>query len=142
VNNTDAAASNVIILPTASDQLVLVNPGDYTAVYVSHAGMHFFKGSKLKVNFRLFEHPDLVLPRWYRVTNYKGGRISAPVHSDLVREVSAALNQRLRHDRIPVGSLAGVLVRVKVKTVTTDREQGSISAVNRYSVISRLEGIA
>ena len=133
--------ANVISFPTAADTLVLVQPGDYTAVYVSHVVMHIFRGPKLKVMFRLLEHPDLVLPRWYRVAALKG-RVSAPLHSDLVREVSAALNQRVRHDRIPVASLANVPVRVKVRTVTTDREQSAISAVNQYSVISRLEGIA
>lgn len=128
-------------MPITADELVLVAPGNYTAVYVGHVGMFVFRGAKLKVMFRLYEHPDLVLPRWYRVTTCKG-RVSAPVHSDLVREVSAALNQRVRHDRIPVASLENIPVRVLVRTVEKDREQNQINPVNAYSVVSKLEGKA
>jgi hypothetical protein len=133
-----AMPNNVIQLPTAdTDTLILVKPGDdYTAVYVDHAGMHAFKTAKLRVNFRLLEHHDLVLPRWYRVTDYRKGRVSAPIHSDIVREISEALNQRVRHDRIPVASLANIAVHVTVTTVIRDSRPKPLAEVNRYSVIS------
>jgi hypothetical protein len=123
--------------------LVLVKPGDdYTAVYDSHAGLHVFKSPKVKVMFRLLQHPELVLPRWYRVTDYRKGRISAPIHSDIVREISEALNQRVRHDRIPVASLANTTVHVTVSTVMRDSRPQPLAEVNRYSVISQVRGRA
>lgn len=135
-------SAEIIQLPTPStDELILVDPGNYTAVYAGHLGMFVFRGAKLKVMFRLSDRPNLVLPRWYRVTTYKG-RVSAPVHSDLVREISAALNQRVRHDRIPVALLEDIPVRVLVRTVEKDREQHQINPVNAYSVVSKLEGRA
>jgi hypothetical protein len=132
------AANNVVALPASTDELLLVKPGDYAAVYVRHQGANLFGTVKLRVDFRLVDHLDLVLPRWYRVQNYAGGRIRAGRHSDIVRELSAALNRRLRCDRIPVGELANKIVSVRVRTVTKDARQGDLAGVNRYSVIDKV----
>lgn len=142
---TSGAAPNVIAFPGSDsedpEELFLVTPGPYNAVYERHAGIQIFTVRKLRVWFRLLEHPGIVLERWWRVTSYKG-RIAAPAKSDIVREISAALGQKIRPDRIPVGSLANVTLRVMVKTVTTDQRQRKLNPINHYSVIESLEGRA
>ena len=119
----------------------LLQPGTYTAVYAAHRTMMAFRTPKLEVQFRLFEHPDIVLSRWYRVTAYKS-RISAPMQSDLVREIQAALNRRIRNDRIPLELLKDKPVIVDVKVVTADKQQRELAPVNRYNVISCVRGPA
>lgn len=125
-----------------SPELPKVSPGQYTGTYTGHAGAMAFRTAKLRVDFLLLEHPGLVLPRWYRVLDYRGGRVRAGRHSSLVRELSAALGQRLRHDRIAVASLKGVVVRVLVRDVVRDSEQNELHRVNQYSVIERILGKA
>lgn len=120
------------------DEPALVAPGEYSAVYVRHKAGVVFRTPKLRVDFRLVEHPDIVLQRWYRIEDFRGGRIRAGRHSDAVREISAVLGRRVRHDRIPVSALADIAVGVVVTTVTKDSSQRAIAAVNRYSVIARL----
>jgi hypothetical protein len=123
-------------------QRPLIEPGDYDVVYERHAGVTMFeRATKVRVYFRLLAHPGITLERWYPVQSYKG-RISAPAHSDIVRELSVVLNQRVRHDRIPVASLANHVIVAEVKTVTHDRRQRALDPINQYSVISRLKGKA
>lgn len=137
-----ARADNIIRLPLLKDdEFVLVRPGIYHAVYEGHLGVDIFKTKKLKVLFRLIEHAELVLPRWYRVPGYKP-RVSARARSDIVREFSAVLGRRIRHDRIPLEALANVVIIVEVKTVTRDQRQKELVAVNQYSVIASLKGCA
>lgn len=135
-------ASNVVALPGIEDGAILVEPGEYLARYVRHERVPMFKTSKLRVIFRLEDDRPVLLPSWYRVAAGKGGRIAAPAHSDLVREINAVLGRRVRHDRIPISDLAGILVRLEVRTVTHDQRQRPLATVNQYSVIARLEGRA
>jgi hypothetical protein len=136
----NAAPDNVITLPGAAEQLVNLSPSSsYTGTYIRHDGMHVFKAPKVRVLFRILEHPDIVLPRWYRVTTYKG-RVSAPIHSDLVRELTVVLGQRVRHDRVPVGSLANIVVNITVSTVTRSSTPEPLHILNQYSVISSVDG--
>lgn len=133
--------ARIVALDDYRDEPVrpLLTPDDYQVVYLRHAGaMMFERACKLCIYFRPLAHPGLTLQRWYRVSSYKG-RISAPAHSDIVREISVALNQRVRHDRIPVGALANTVVIAEVRTVLVDSEQSALDAVNQYSVISRLK---
>jgi hypothetical protein len=125
--------------PEPDDIPGILKPGPYTAVYEAHRGMMIFRTPKLEVQFRLLEHPAIVLSRWYRVTTFKN-RISAPVQSDVVREIQAVLNRRVRNDRIPLELLKGVVVSVDVKLVTTDKEQKSLASINYYNVIGRVAG--
>lgn len=124
--------------PRDDIELVCIAPGEYDTVYVRHAGVTVFRTAKVRVDFRLLAHPGLLLSRWYRVQDFRAGRIRAGRHSDMVRELSAVLGQRLRHDRIPVGSLVGKVVRAHVCTVTVDSRQRQLAEVNRYSIIDRL----
>lgn len=136
------SASNVISLPEADADCLRLTPGEYTAVYVRHAGMNIFRSIKLRIDFRIVEHYGVILPRWYRVTDCRGGRIRADRHGDLVRELSTALRRRVRHDRVPVTLLADMLLRVSVRDVIVDRKQQALADVNQYSVVDRLLGPA
>ena len=133
-----SAVGDIVALPVSGDDLVRVTPGEYAASYVRHAGVTVFTSPKVRVDLRLLTHPDLILSRWYRVTDYRGGRIRAGRHSDIVRELSAVLGRRVRHDRISVTALEGVVVNVEVCDVIQDRKQRKLAEVNRYSVVSRL----
>jgi hypothetical protein len=134
-------SSNVVALPTSMDELVLLKPGDYAACYVGHVGVRLFRTLKIRVDFKPLDHCGLVLSRWYRVQGYTGGRVSAGRHSDIVREVSAVLGRRMRHDRIPLSELKDKIVMVRVRTVTTNAKQDALHVVNHYSVIEKvLEG--
>ncbi|HEX4151148.1 MAG TPA: hypothetical protein VHY75_02960 [Steroidobacteraceae bacterium] len=134
-------ASNVIALPGLEDGPILVEPGEHLAVYMRHERPQAFKGLKLRVIFRLQDQRPVQLSRWYQVATSKGP-IAAPACSDLVREMQAVLGRRVRHDRIPISALAGILVRVDVRTVTSDYRQRTLALINQYSVIGRLEGKA
>ena len=137
-----AIGGNVIEFPPATSDdgigFIRIAPGQYHGTYVRHNGMTVFRRPKLRVLFRLFEYPELILPRWYRVTSYDGARISAPMHSDLVREVSAALGLRVRPDRVPVASMADIRVSLIVRPVGADREDNALAPVNCYEVVSRV----
>ena len=134
-------SATVIAFPAdeAPEALHLVAPGRYSATYIGHQGMTIYRTPKVRVSFRLMEHPYIVLDRWYRVNSYRN-RIKARASSDLVRELSAGLNRRIRPDRVPVGELKGIIVCVRVRTVTTDHRQSELHSVNHYSVIEALEG--
>jgi len=132
-------AANVVNFPGTDDvELILLDPDDYDVIYQAHKGVSVFRGAKVRIDFQLMAHPDLILPRWYRVQDHRGGRIRAGRHSDIVRELSAALGRRIRHDRIPVGDLAGKVLRARVDTVKTDSRQQPLAQVNYYSVVTKL----
>lgn len=131
--------SNVVpIREFDNEELPLVTPGEYQATYVRHQGVVVFGSPKVRVDMRLIVHPDIVLSRWYRVSDHRGSRVKASRHSDIVREISAATGRRVRCDRIPVNALQGILVRVTVRTVTTDYRQSRLADINRYSGIEKL----
>jgi hypothetical protein len=111
-------------------------------VYADHVGYQIFRTCKLRVSFKLLEHPEIVLHRWYRVNTFKGRVSTRYPTSDLVRELSAVLGTRIRCDRIPVTLLANTPVQVEVKTVQQDHRQISLAPVNQYSVIARVRGKA
>jgi hypothetical protein len=137
--STASLESNVVpIRELADEDLRLVTPGEYQATYVRHVGTVVFGCPKVRVDLRLIVHPDIVLSRWYRVSDYRGNRVKASRHSDIVREVSAVLGRRERCDRIPVTALQGLLVQVLVSTVAKDHRQKRIAEVNRYSSIERI----
>lgn len=132
-----SAAEKVIALPV--DELVLVAPGEYLARYVRHRGLVIFRTTKLRVDFRLLDYPQpVILARWYRVIDFRGGRIRAARSSDLVRELQGVLDRRVRPDRVPIAALADHDVNVEVRTVTTDRRQNTLKEINFYSVIERV----
>jgi len=136
------APDNVVTLSTSDELFPHVEPGEYVAAYVCHAGAVIFHTPKLRVDFRLAAHPDIVLSRWYRVADFRGGRVRASRHSDLTREVSAVLGRRVRPDRITVAALANIYVTVVVRDVVSDRKQNPLAPVNRYSAIDRVIGRA
>jgi len=134
-------ASNIIpIREMAYEDLLLVSPGEYQATYVRHQGALVFGCPKVRVDLRLIVHPDIVLSRWYRVSDFRGGRVKASRHSDIVRELSAVTGRRVRCDRIAIGELQGMLVSAAVRTVATDFRQSRLADINKYSSIEKLIG--
>lgn len=133
-------AENVIPFAVPDEDIVRLSPGEYAAVYVGHTSMIVFRSPKVRVDFHPLDHPELILSRWYRVKDYRGGRLKAGRHSDIVRELSAVLGRRVRCDRITIGALENMVVRVEIRDVIEDRKQDKLAEVNRYSVISRLVG--
>jgi hypothetical protein len=132
---------------TDAVDLPRIEPGVYQACYLSHHDFRVLgrgRAPTLKVaaEFQLIDRPAIVLTRWYRVKGRVGGRYHAGAHSDLVREVSAALNQRVRANRVPISSLKGLVLMVEVRDVERDHRQRDLAAVNRYSVIARIVGPA
>ena len=134
------AAQKVVALPLPGDGLIRLPPGEYAVTYVHHSGGVVFRTPKVRVELRLLAHPELILSRWYRVIDFRGGRVVATRHSDIVREVSAMLGHRVRHDRVPLASLAGLEVTAEVRDVSIDRRQRELAQINRYSTIERLRG--
>jgi hypothetical protein len=136
--------SNVIplsIVAQDAEPPALLKAGEYGALYVAQSGLlHLSHGENCASIFRLMEHPDLILRRWYRVIDFRAGRIRGQQHSDIVREVSAALGVRIRHDRIPISLLQDVPVRIEIATVTRDRSQKDLATINQYSTIQRIIG--
>ncbi len=127
-------------IPVMSDVIgpPLVSPGVYTGVYIGHKAGIVFRTPKLRLDLRLLEHPDIVLERWYRIVDFRGNRIRAGRHSDLVREISAVIGRRVRCDRIPVASLVNLQLRFEVATITKDSNQRPLARVNQYSAVARL----
>lgn len=136
--------SNVVALPLAKledeIEVALITPGEYDAVYLRHvcySGIFGKTQQKVRVYFRLLAHPSITLSRWYRAQHSRG-RITAFPSSDIVRELQVVLSTRVRRDRIPVASLANLVIRVRVQTVTRDRDQQRLNPINEYSVIAKL----
>lgn len=119
----------------------LLRPGEYQALYVGYRGIDIFRARKVAAWWKILERPEIVLPRYYRVTTYQP-RVSAPAGSAIARDVAVALGRRVRCDRIPMTDLAGIPVRVQVRSVTRDREQRQLAEVCTYSVIDRIVGPA
>jgi hypothetical protein len=133
--------SNVVpIREVVDEDCPLIHPGEYLATYVRHTGVRIFGRPKVRVDLRLIVHPDVLLSRWYSVSDYRGGRVKASRCCDIARELSVVLGKRVRCDRIPVTALNGMLVRVLVNTVTKDHRQVRLADVNRYSGIQKLIG--
>jgi hypothetical protein len=137
-----ASTSNVVSLHLAEDlELARVTPGKYSACYVGHRALTVFRTAKLRIDFQLLEHPGITLPRWYRIQDYTGGRIRCGRHGDAVRELSAVIGRRLRHDRLQVSVLQDLLLHVLVRDVARDGAQSPLADVNKYSIIERLLGV-
>lgn len=128
------------------EDLPRVAPGEYVVTYVRHEKVRIFGKPgrltpKVRVDFRLEAYPELIIPRWYRVASFDGGRIRAGKNSDIVRELSAALGKRMRCDQVHVRDLKNVRIVASVRDVVADHRQRSLAPINRYSVIDRLTGI-
>ena len=124
----------------SADETLRVSPADHMALYAGHQGMLLFRTPKVRVDFTLLAHPGIVLSRWYRVSDYRAGRVRAGRHSDIVRELSCVADQRIRSDRIAVTLLERIRVLVRVRDVVRDHRQHELAV--RYSVIERVLGRA
>lgn len=121
------------------DVLHHVEPGRYEVTYVRHTVVPIYEQRKLRIDFQLLAHPNLVIPRWYRVP-HAGRRISAGRSSHLMRDMQAALIRRFRPDRIPISELKGILLLAAVRDVVIDNRQRPLVTINVYSVIDQILG--
>ena len=135
-----SALPNNVRFPSAASEFIHVSSGPYLAVYRGHEAVTVFRVRKLRVFLQLMEHPEVLLCRWYRITNQMG-RISARPSSDLVRELQAVVGHRVRCDRIPVSEFgSSPFLRVEVRDVTSNARQRPLSGPNIYSVVDQILG--
>ena len=136
---------NVIQLPVGANEndLVLITPGNYTAVYNSHKIARSFAG-KLVVFYRIIEPGaafEKIVPAWYqvRVIDPKKCSFSVRPLSKFARDWRVVFRHSpSRWDRIPMTALKGVLVTLGVRTVTTDHRQKRLDPMYHNSVIAQM----
>ena len=123
---------------------VLVNPGEYAAVFVTVHKHALFakKRPALELIFELVTDPagnaipeETRLSMWCRL----GPNGGIPPSSKWARTWELVAGRRLRHgERHTSGILREKMLRVLVRTVTKDTLQQDLAAVSRYSVIDRV----
>ena len=124
----------------------LVPEGIYQAGYVKHDFECAFGVPRLFVHFKILdmgEYFEKILYRAYRLRSIKSpGRKNSAFtvgrRSDLVRELALVTNRRA--DRLQPTDFEGMLLNVKVETVTKDYEQRIIPEPLHYSVIREIMG--
>jgi hypothetical protein len=126
----------------------LVPEGEYVARYVRHETAMAFKTPKLFLHFELIGpcHEGTNLFIAYRVKRLvgqpgKNGRFAVARRNELYLQLARLADRRLRLDRISLRALRQCLLRVRVRTVTTDYRQRPLPEALRYSVIAELLGI-
>lgn len=127
----------------------LVPDGEYQAVYIGHDVVElaqFHRAAKVFVRVRLHDagaHTGTVLFRAYRVRRrIDSRRFVAGRRSEIVKMVARVLGQTGRPDRISLRDLKRHLLRVLVRTVTTDAKQRALPPSLHYSVIDTIVGTA
>lgn len=77
-----------------------------------------------------------------------GNRASCRDITDMEHEANFArqrgtarlISRRVRHDRIPISDLKGLVLRVRVRDVKSDSKQQALDDINCYSVIEEIIG--
>ena len=129
-----------------SNRAPQVPAGDYDAIYVHHETKYIYQCPKVFVWFRIVSPGpahNVMVYRAYRVralTTKQGrnGGFKAARGSDIYHDLGRILDVRLRPDRVSATRLAGVVCRVRVRTVVKDHKQRAIPEWDHYSVIDRL----
>ncbi|HYM46740.1 MAG TPA: hypothetical protein VES65_11355 [Solirubrobacteraceae bacterium] len=135
--------SNVITFPAPEQDLVRIEPGVYAAVYVRHQVRQAFGGARLAVQFSITTPGgafEKVLTAWYRVRAIGKG-FTVGRHSKFARDWRLLFGRPAeRWDRVPMSSLIGVGIRVRVRLVAFDHDGEQLAEVNQYSVVERVLG--
>ncbi len=129
----------------------LIPEGDYQAIGGGFEVYWLFNQPKLAVVWIVMV-PDkseadgfrrVRLSRHYNIKKWLGrGRFQFGEHSDYMREwIKITQRRPSRHDRIAPSAFKGVMAKVVVRTVTTDREQKALPAILQYSVVAAVIGI-
>ena len=125
----------------------LVPEGEYLARYIGHeTAVLFSRAKKVALRFEICEGPyqRTRLTRYYRAQQLigkpgPGGRFQLSAGGDLYRMLARVLDVRTRPDRISVRELRTRLLRIKVRTVTRDRDNRPLPESCHYSVIDAIE---
>ena len=136
-----------------ADDDPLVEADLYELAYVSHTTSNMFgnaRAPKLTLWFRIMDYGEfngIILPRHYNIKNHVGrkgkyGDFKVGKKSDFLHEYLNVFPTAsiIRLDRIPMTPLENVIIRGRVRTVTTDYKQRKKHQQTQYSVIAELIG--
>ena len=131
------------------DPLVLVTPGLYSLVYVSHDVRFIFNGTKLYMKFQIVgddEFRGLELYRYYNVDRFQrpnGRKVTrAGWKSDLMRDYVRLFGERPRRtDEICFGKFKDKVFCGEVVTVEQDSRGHDIPCLLQYSRVSNLGNV-
>jgi len=120
--------------------------GEYQAVYVSHQISNGSFGFKVKITFRIVsmgEYFETLIDGWYNIkeggsSKRKGGSLSLTRGQNLTTELLKVLQINKRPDRLSLTMLKGLLLLIKVRTVTTNNRQKKYSELQQYSVVDSM----
>lgn len=133
---------------TLVDAPAQIPPGEYSAAYLGHKTVYFARQPKVIVFFRIGagEYAGTKIERWYRVHALHGkprknGRIKLKHSQELFRQFVRCTGGRERPDRLSLQRLSGCMLRVSVRTVTTDSKQRKLPEALQYSVVDEMLAI-
>ena len=126
----------------------LLREGEYRAVLTSHETAIVFRAPKVFLHFRIIDPGEwfgAMLYRAYRVKSLAGrpsknGGFKVTRGGDLFEMLCRVLDIRSRPDRVSVAPLRGIVLKVKVRTVTHDYQQRPLREWLRYSVVADVLG--
>jgi len=114
----------------------LVKEGTYEAIYVRHKKARYFTGTKLYVYFKIVspgEHCNVELYRPYTVYDVPKR------NSDFVKECELVIGHRLKKkEKASIAVLKNKVLKVKVKTVKSNRKQEPLPPHMCYSKIESI----
>jgi hypothetical protein len=127
----------------------LIKPGEYQVIYLRHETLQIFKTPKVIVHFRITEFGDAFgkgLFRAYRVKRLnsrprRGGGYTIGCRSDLCYTLCSLFPDEPRPTKINLKRLAPLILRARVRTVTSDYRQRKLPLPMQYSVVDDLLGI-
>lgn len=125
---------------------ILIPPGNYQAVYVTHETTDGNWGPKVKVVFRittLGQFYESIIEGWYNVKALKAkpGKKRGLIlsrHCKLSTELLRVLGVKERVSRISPAQLRGKLLEITVRTVKTNSRQKEYATVQQYSVVDSI----
>ena len=121
-----------------------IPPGQYEATFTHHETAIVFKSAKLFVWFRLVDpgpYFGVAIYKAYRVKALTGpprrnGGYIIGRNSDVAKMLVKTCDVKNRPDRLSAHMLAGKVLTISVRTVTTDYRQRSIPEALQYSVVA------
>ncbi len=124
----------------------LIPPGSYKARFVGHStAIMFVTAAKIFLEFEICEGPcmGVRLCRYFRAAALVGkpgrkGRFRLRAGGDLYRMLARILDVRARPDRISLQALRPMLLDIKVRTVTRDRNGRALAPGTEYSTIDEI----
>lgn len=128
------------------DEIPLVPDAEYQAVYVKHETYNGSFGPKIKITFRITsfgKYYGSEICAWYNAKGLKAkpGKNRAVIisrHSKLTGELLRVLGIKERISRLSPSQLAGRVLLLKTRTVTTNSRQKKLTDLQKYSVVDTL----